>query len=117
MSKLSHNPQSYVNGYISMMRNMILSSSIGLIILNSKYRIISFFVFIFSLLYGLKSAIDFNKYLNYLETQKLKKPFEFQVKQWKQWIYMTYIYLVILCIIIFFVVIKQKNIKDFFMGK
>ena len=116
MSKLSHNPQSYVNGYISMMRNMILLSSVGLVILNSKYIVISFFIFIFSFTYGIKSAYDFNKYLVYLESLELEEPYSFQVSQWKQWIHLTYIYLIILLIIIFFIVIKQKNIKDFLMG-
>ena len=59
MSKITHSPVSYDNGYISMMRNMILSSSIGLVILNSKYIIISFFIFIFSFTYGIKRAFDF----------------------------------------------------------
>tara|TARA_B100001094_G_C18091849_1_gene750832 strand:- start:490 stop:843 length:354 start_codon:yes stop_codon:yes gene_type:complete len=117
MSKLSHNPQSYVNGYISMMRNMILLSSVGLVIVNSKYRIISLFVFLFSFTYGIKSAYDFNKYVEYLKTLELENPLKFQVNQWKQWVYMTYIYLIIILIIVFYFVIKQKNIRDFFMGK
>ena len=106
MTNLSHNPQSYVNGYISMMRNMILSSSVGLVVLNTKYRLISFFIFLFSISYGIKSSFDFNKYLNYLNTLDLEDPYKFSVKQWTFWIYFSYFYIIVLIFIILYLVIK-----------
>ena len=112
---LSHNPQSYVNGYISMMRNMILTSSVGLGAMSfsnsfKKYekivKILAFIIFTYSIVYGIKAAIDFNEYINYMEKRNdIEDPYKFQLKQWKQWVILTYVYISIvtmICLLILF---------------
>ena len=115
--KLSHNPHTYVNGYISMMRNMFLTSSIGLgaMAFSNRFRdytiivrIVAFSIFIYSCLYGVKSAIDFTQYIHYMESRKdIKEPYKSQIQQWKTWVWFTYIYIALLVIICFVIWTKK----------
>jgi hypothetical protein len=120
MIKLSHNPATFLNGYISMMRNVFLTSSVALgtlgYSLKSKYfsgysvKIVSLVIIVYSISYGLKSATDFNDYLTWMEKNKeqLEEPYRFQIPQWKGWITLTYVYVSLLIIVCLFLLYKLR---------
>ena len=98
-------PQSTLNGFISMSRNIFLTSSIGIALLtfsrNFKddktiIRIIALSILLYSILYGLKAVYDFSIYLNYLDKHN-DIPFFFKEKinRWYLWILITNIYTII----------------------
>ena len=104
MATTPHNPQAYANGYISMMRNMFLTSAVGLSAMAfshsfSKYdmlvKLTALCIFIYSIYYGYKATRSFTHYITYLKTIKLPDPYRFQVSEWEEWIVMTYVYMAI----------------------
>jgi hypothetical protein len=102
--------QSVVNGYTSQIRNMFLTSSIGIAALtfseNFKklklfMEIVAYCVFIYSIVYGLKASNDFTRYLNHMEKdQKLQKADIIQIDSWKRWNILTYTYCGIIAVIL-----------------
>ena len=111
---VSYNPQPFINGYISMIRNMFLTSSIGLAAMGfsnrfkqyeKKVKIIAVIIILYSILYGYKASKDSNNYINYIEKQEdLPELYTIMLNDWRQWIYITYIYMILtlsLSIIIF----------------
>ena len=117
---LSHNPQSFFNGYISTTRNMFTLSALGVtIMLYSKVfknyfkfvKVVGFFILLFSILYGLKANYDFNIYLNYLETlDKKDTPYEFVTKNWNQWIIFSFIYIIFILLLITLIYFRKIKI-------
>ena len=116
--KLAHNPQTYVIGYLSMMRNMFLTSSIALAAMGfsknfDKYetfiKILALIIFFYSMANGYKGAKDFSTYIDYMNKhkQELPEPYNFQLEQWQGWITLTYIYIFILCVISFFILFRK----------
>jgi len=115
--KLSHNPQSMVNGYISMSRNMFLLSSIGFASMAfsntfNEYKklvqIIALSIFIYSIIYGYKATYDFGLYLDYMLQQKdIGEPHNLQLKQWRGWITLTYVYICILLVMSFIIFFRK----------
>ena len=112
---ITENSQTVFNGYISIMRNMYLTSSIGLAAMafSDKFtshkkivKILSLCIFIYSAFYGFNSTRYFNQYLELLRKQKnLSELNQMQLRQWSEWIYLSYMYIVILimmCFVIFF---------------
>ncbi len=111
---LSHNPATFLNGFISMSRNVFLTSSVALAALGYSQKsklfnemalkVVALIVILFSITYGLKASYDFHKYLTFMENDKdqLKPPYTFQIKQWKGWVYLTVIYTILLTIGLFF---------------
>ena len=114
---LANTSQSVFNGYISIMRNMYLTSSIGLTAMafSSKFRrhkilvkLLALSIFIYSITYGIKSTRDFNVYLELLKNQKdLSEHNHMQLKQWNEWIYLSYIYICILFMISAVIIFKK----------
>ena len=108
--KLSLNPHTQVNGYISMMRNMFVTSSIAIGIFGFsnnfqefKYfiRIVAVCILVYSCIYGIKAGRDYEEYIKFLENyDTIQEPYIYQIPQWRQWIMLTYIYVGILSIII-----------------
>ena len=107
--------QSVFNGYTSITRNMYLTSSIGItaMIFSNRFthfekiiKILSLWIILYSIFYGLKSTHDLNQYLVLLNKQNdLSELTQMQIKQWTEWGYFNYIYIcimVILCLVIFF---------------
>ena len=107
--------QSVFNGYVSIMRNMYLTSSIGLAAMafsgrftrhTKLVKLLALSIFIYSAFYGFNSTRYFKQYLELLGKQDdLSELNHMQLKQWSEWIYLSYFYigiLVILCLIIFF---------------
>jgi len=126
---LSHNPNTYLNSYLSITRSMIVSIpfTLGLIVYSEKsnmfneYHIkyLSMIVLLFAIIYGLKGGEDFKRYTNYLEkTLKENKQMQnrdiylLELPSWKQWIDLTNLYIFVLIAIEIFLVYKfffQKN--------
>ena len=116
--KLSHNPSAIINGYLSMCRNVFLTSNIsfGLLGLMSKkdlfnekfVYLIPVVVLLFSIIYGYYS----NNYIeNYLKTlkdskNKISDIHNYEIKSAKLWINLLKIYLSILIFIFVFFVYK-----------
>ena len=106
--KLSHNPQSVANGYISMSRNMFLLSSIGVASMAfsdkfNKYKkivqILALSIFAFSITYGYKASTDFNLYINtILKQEDISEPHNSLLQQWKGWITLSYVYIFIMLV-------------------
>ena len=110
---LTHNPQAYFNGFISIMRSSILISTVGLTTftlskLSKKYSLdillVSIFIIILSIIFSLKASYDLHQYLTFLKKQEhLKPPYTFLIKDWYTWIILNNIYSGILIIIVFFI--------------
>ena len=109
MNKI-YNPYTYLNAYISLTRNVILTSSIGLVLINNNYKVISLLVFIFSIVYCIKGSIDFNKYINYLEKSEIDDLLRQQLKDWKIWILINIIYIIIIILMCVYLIFKNKSI-------
>ena len=114
---LTHNPQAFLNGYISMTRNMFTISAVGLSIMTfadsfTTYqkivKIIALMIIIISILYGIKASYDFKRYLKYLEsTGELKEPYNFLIDDWEDWIKITYLYIVVSIILAFIIMFRK----------
>lgn len=100
-----YDPHPLVDGYISMQRNMFLTSSIGIAMMGfsnnfKEYKklikIIAFIIFIFSIVYGYNASKDSIDYINYIKKQKnLPELYIIMLDKWKKWILLTYIYIII----------------------
>ena len=117
---LAHNPTAFLNAHISMMRNMFLTSSISLAVLgySDKSKLfkevgvkdVALFILAYSVIYGIKSAMDFHAYLKYLETlNDLQEPYLSQIKKWQGWVSLTYVYVILLIFLAVYFVYKLKN--------
>ena len=110
MDALSHNPKDFENGYISMMRNMFLTSSIGITIITfsknfKKFKLIleilALVILTYSIILGLKSAYDYKIYLDYLKSDKdLPDIYKKLLGNWNKWITLTYAYIAILLVLL-----------------
>lgn len=116
----SHSPQSIANGFISMSRNIYLTSTVGMAmfgysssfklnISQISIRVLSIGVFVFSLIYLLNTTNSFKKYITNLETENPNLPYYVDIKSWKSFILINYIYLVFLALIIIFSCIRTTN--------
>ena len=110
MNNLSHNPHTYLNSYISIMRNMILTSSVSLLVYQLKYKLISFLILLFSISIGIISSYNFYNYIKYIESLGIKEPYIMYINQWYIWILFTIIYVSILLLIGINILYKQKPI-------
>jgi hypothetical protein len=116
----SHSPQSIANGFISMSRNIYLTSTVGMAmfgysssfklnISQISIRILSIGVFAFSLIYLLNTTNSFKKYIKNLEEENPELPYYIDIKSWKTFVLINYIYLAFLAIIILFSCIRTSN--------
>jgi hypothetical protein len=106
---MSTNIQSYKDGYISIMRNLFLTSSIGIALIGAsnnfpyykKYMLImAFLVIIYSITYGIIASIDSYEYIGIIKEEKnISKLNQAVLKNWNKWINLSYIYIVIIVII------------------
>tara|TARA_Y100000389_G_C17449844_1_gene514025 strand:+ start:963 stop:1331 length:369 start_codon:yes stop_codon:yes gene_type:complete len=111
-----------VNGFTSMMRNMYLLSSIGFTVLGFsssfkeyKYyvRLVGYCIFIYSIIYGLITAADFNNYLKLIETQThLDNKDKNLLNNWYKYDILAYIYCIMLLVILI-IVIRDDILKKF----
>lgn len=113
MSKFANNPQTFINGYISGVRNIFLLTTVGIGMYgfsqsfknkNSEtiMRLFSSFIYIFALLYLLNTNMLFRKYLNKIENSEDRHqlPKYISLKHMRYYEYLSWIYAVLLSIII-----------------
>tara|TARA_B100001123_G_C15243981_1_gene1000177 strand:- start:365 stop:721 length:357 start_codon:yes stop_codon:yes gene_type:complete len=102
-------PVGFLNGYTSLIRNMFLISSIGILTLGFKnhvknkhkvfFNIFALSIFVFSIIYGFKASFDFNMYINEVKKDKeMVNSYKKYIKNWILWIYLSYGYMVLLLI-------------------
>lgn len=113
-------PQVTFNGFMSIMRNVYLTSSIGIALLtfsrNFKkdkniVHIIALGILLYSIIYGIKAGRDFYIYLNFLEKQEdLPSFLREKIKRWYVWIIFTNIYTFI-TVILFSIIFYKKILK------
>ena len=107
MSKLSNNPQSVYNGFMSASRNMFLSSNVAIAYLafSDKFsdyqRIVvrgsATVIFIISIMAGYMSTRDFDIYLKTNE-EALQKA-DIPIGAWRHWGNINYTYIVLMIVI------------------
>ena len=110
-------PQVTFNGYMSITRNVYLTSSIGIALLtfsrNFKehiniMRIIAIGILLYSIIYGIKGSRDFYIYLNFLETvDDLPSFLRERINRWYIWIFFTNIYTLITIFLFSFIFFKK----------
>lgn len=123
MISVSHNPNTYLNSYLSITRSMMVTValSLGLITYSSKSNIfdeyhvkyLSMGMLLFAIIYGLKGGEDFKKYTIFLE-KKLKENkkmtnrdvYLLEIPSWKKWIDLTNVYILILISVEIFLLYK-----------
>lgn len=117
----SHDPENVLNAFLSMSRNFFLTASISIAILgisrksilaNKKtFLILALLMMMFSIIYGIKSTLDFNNYLNYLRENKyFKNDYIKTISQrWKGWIYINILFLIPLILGLLFGIYKLFN--------
>ena len=114
---VSYNPQPFISNYISMMRNVYLTSSVGIAMMvfsdsfkkyNKLVKLLSVSIILYSIVYAYKASNDSNNYINYIEKQEnLPKLYSIMLNKWKEWIKITYIYMMI-CIVLIIVILTRK---------
>lgn len=110
-------PQVTFNGFTSMMRNVYLTSSIGLtlLIFSKNFKkdrkvvsLISLAIILYSIVYGIKAGLDLHFYLNILRKQKdIPLILTERIKTWYVWIIFTNIYTLITIILFLFIFYKK----------
>lgn len=110
-------PQVTFNGFISIMRNVYLTSSIGIALLTFSrnfrehrniMRVISLSILLYSIIYGIKAGLDFYFYLKFLEKQKeIPTILREKIKRWYIWIIFTNIYTLITIFLFSFIIYKK----------
>jgi len=101
-------PQNYINGYVSMIRNMFLLSSVGIASYGVSnqlkendfyFKIISITILLYSIIYGYNATNNLNTYL--IEIKEINNShYNYIIKQFKGWKIISYIYLCIIFVII-----------------
>ena len=120
----SNNPQSVFNGFVSVSRNVYLTSSIALAVysysnsfkLSSSdisIRLISVSIFIFALLILVNGTISFNNYLENLKKENNNHfPYYVDVNAWKRFVYINIIYAFL--IIVIFLLSSRRTFNKIF---
>ena len=113
--KVANNPQTFLNTYLSAMRNSIISFTLGIGIYgfsktftNQKsdfiMRLFSILLYIFSLGNALNTSRMLQLYLNKVEEEKKSKKFPFpdyvSFKHWKYYLVLGYFFCFILVILL-----------------
>ena len=121
---VANNPQSFMNGYLSAMRNSIITISLGVAIYgfsrsfkkkNSQKTMknLSILVYIFSFLIILNSNLLLRKYLNKItDEEKDKMPMYIDLDLWKRYEFLGW-FLFGIAFIIIFLGLKKNILKLF----
>tara|TARA_Y100000389_G_scaffold177636_2_gene190108 strand:- start:9238 stop:9630 length:393 start_codon:yes stop_codon:yes gene_type:complete len=105
----SHDPGIFLNAFLSMSRNFFLTASISVAIFGlgmqsrvykkkKRLYILSLFIMIFSIIYGIKTTRDFDFYINYLidnayfDNEFLKQ----HAERWRGWIYLNILFIILI---------------------
>ena len=110
---VANNPQSFMNGYLSGMRNSIITTSLGIAIYGFSrsfkkkssrrtMKRLSILVYFFSFLIMVNSVLLLRKYLNVTTEEELKEmPKYVDIKKWKHYEYLGWFFSIIVFSIIF----------------
>ena len=123
--KYANNPQAFLNGYISGMRNVFLTTTVGVAVygfskgfLNKKsdsiMRMLSLMIYIFAFFYLINTNILFRKYLNKVQYTNMEKdlPNYISLSYWRNYENLAWVYSLILIFIISLA--SQRFIKNIF---
>tara|TARA_B100001287_G_scaffold169132_1_gene142267 strand:+ start:1253 stop:1642 length:390 start_codon:yes stop_codon:yes gene_type:complete len=106
--KFTHNPQTFVNGFISGQRNMFLISSISIGIMgfadsfvNKRYNLfvktVGVVILLFSIVYGYSITNGFDSYVRFIKnTPDVPSPYSMLRHAWQKWIYLSYVYIAVI---------------------
>ena len=124
--KFANNPQAYFNGYVSCMRNVFLTTTVGVAVygfskgFNNKksdtiMRLLSSCIYIFAFLYLLNTNTAHRTYLNKIEGTKVEDnlPEYVQLSTWRNFEFLAWFYSVIL---IFVILISLKRFIKILLG-
>jgi len=108
MDLRAHSPEVRFGNYVSIMRNMYLTSSVALatIAFSDRFqkqyqplvRIGGTLILLYAALLGFYSARNFNSYLHYLTTQVKDDEHAYfvqRIPQWRMWVYINYGYVIV----------------------
>ena len=111
---VANNPQSFLNGYLSGMRNSIITSSLGIAIYGFSRNLkkktsrkimkrLSTLIYVFSFVIMLNTVLLLRNYLNNLSQKEIKEfPKYIDLKKWRNYEYLGWIFIVIISLIIIF---------------
>lgn len=121
-TNLVHRPESYyavqsaqyrtISGLCSLSFAIILSSKLFNsekdVFMANAVQILGILLFIFSLIFGIKTNNDFNSYLNELSESKDLPPFyQRRIPEWREWVYYFYVYFGFITLIVLFFIIHK----------
>jgi len=109
-----------MNSFHSASRNVFLTSSIGVAIYGfantfkigisvNIIKIISIITFMFSLMLGVNTLMGFKRYYDILEQDKDNLPNYVDLEIWRNYLYITSIYIGILCAIVIVALLRLFN--------
>ena len=113
----ANNPQAFLNGFFSSMRNVFLLSSVGvamfgfsntfkLNISSNIIKLITILIFFVSLSICITNITAFSQYINILDKDKKNIPNYINLNIWRSYLYLAYVYALILTILILFALIR-----------
>ena len=95
---IANNPQSFMNGYLSAMRNSIITMSLGVAIYGfsrsfkktsrNVMKRLSVLVYFFSFVIIINSNLLLRKYLNSLTEKEKEMPKYIDIEKWKRYEYL-----------------------------
>ena len=118
--EFKNNPQAVFNGFVSMSRNIYLTSTVGIAMFGYSNsfkitfseivtRIVSICIFLFSTIYLINGTLSFRNYINNLENENPELPYYVDVKTWRNFVYINYLYLAFLLIIVILSFVRTRN--------
>jgi hypothetical protein len=123
--KYANNPQAFLNGYISGMRNVFLTTTVGVAVYgfskgfldkksDSIMRMLSLMIYIFAFCYLINTNTLFRKYLNKVQFTNMEKdlPNYISLSHWRNYENLAWVY----CIILIFIIslASQRFVKNLF---
>jgi hypothetical protein len=114
---LISDPHAFKDGYVSVMRNIFLTSSIGIALISSsnnfkrykKYMmVVAILIIIYSIGYGIVASFDSYEYINILKKEKhISKLHLVVLKNWDKWIKISYIYMALIAAVSILVILLK----------
>jgi hypothetical protein len=126
MSSLGHSPESYLATHTSLIRNTLNLSSLAIAIIGfssvfkkddadtSAYlvRVVGVLLFVYAFIYGLKTSMDFQRYLHRLSKgPDLPAFYREQLKEWESWVYLNYAFLAMLFVVALLFAFMKFNLN------
>ena len=121
----ANNPQAFLNGFFSTMRNVFLLSSVGVAmfgysntfkinISKNFVKLLVLVIFSISLLLCITNIIAFNNYINILEKDKNNLPNYLDLNIWRKYLYLAILYAIVLIFLIIFGLVRAYKFNELF---